>query len=75
MKPVILSPKPAWTHSLSPLAPSHGAYKFSSEPTGEVLRMDVIEEIHRRLPNTHIVMHGSSSPATEPARHHQRVWW
>jgi fructose-bisphosphate aldolase class II len=40
---------------------SHGAYKFSSEPTGEVLRMDVIEEIHRRLPNTHIVMHGSSS--------------
>lgn len=40
---------------------SHGAYKFSKEPTGEVLRMDVIEEIHKRLPNTHIVMHGSSS--------------
>jgi fructose-bisphosphate aldolase class II len=40
---------------------SHGAYKFSSRPTGDVLRMDRIEEIHRRLPNTHLVMHGSSS--------------
>ncbi|NOY40797.1 MAG: fructose-bisphosphate aldolase class II [Planctomycetes bacterium] len=40
---------------------SHGAYKFSSEPTGEVLAMDRIEEIHRRLPNCHLVMHGSSS--------------
>ncbi len=40
---------------------SHGAYKFKKKPTGEVLRMDVIEEIHRRLPNAHIVMHGSSS--------------
>lgn len=40
---------------------SHGAYKFTSKPTGEVLKMDLIEEIHRRLPNTHIVMHGSSS--------------
>ena len=40
---------------------SHGAYKFSKKPTGEVLAMDVIEKIHARLPNTHIVMHGSSS--------------
>jgi fructose-bisphosphate aldolase class II len=44
---------------------SHGAYKFSSRPTGEVLRMDRIEEIHRRLPNTHLVMHGSSSVPEE----------
>jgi fructose-bisphosphate aldolase class II len=40
---------------------SHGAYKFSRKPDGAVLAMDVIEEIHRRLPNTHLVMHGSSS--------------
>jgi fructose-bisphosphate aldolase class II len=40
---------------------SHGAYKFSTKPTGEVLAMERIEEIHRRLPNTHLVMHGSSS--------------
>jgi fructose-bisphosphate aldolase class II len=40
---------------------SHGAYKFSRAPTGDVLAMDRIEEIHRRLPNTHLVMHGSSS--------------
>ena len=40
---------------------SHGAYKFSKPPTGEVLAMDLIEEIHRRLPDTHLVMHGSSS--------------
>lgn len=40
---------------------SHGAYKFAHKPTGEVLKMTVIEEIHRRLPNTHLVMHGSSS--------------
>jgi fructose-bisphosphate aldolase class II len=40
---------------------SHGAYKFTRQPTGEVLAMDRIEEIHRRLPNTHLVMHGSSS--------------
>ncbi len=44
---------------------SHGAYKFTSEPTGEVLKMDLIEEIHRRLPETHIVMHGSSSVPKE----------
>lgn len=40
---------------------SHGAYKFDKPPTGEVLAMDRIEEIHKRLPNTHLVMHGSSS--------------
>jgi len=44
---------------------SHGAYKFSSKPTGEVLAMDRIEEIHRRLPNCHLVMHGSSSVPQE----------
>ncbi len=44
---------------------SHGAYKFKKKPTGEVLKMDLIEEIHRRLPNTHIVMHGSSSVPQE----------
>ncbi len=44
---------------------SHGAYKFTHKPTGEVLKMDLIEEIHRRLPNTHLVMHGSSSVPQE----------
>ena len=40
---------------------SHGAYKFTRKPDGDILAMNVIEEIHRRLPNTHLVMHGSSS--------------
>jgi len=40
---------------------SHGAYKFTKEPTGDILRIDRIKEIHQRLPNTHLVMHGSSS--------------
>ncbi len=40
---------------------SHGAYKFSRKPTGDVLAMNVIEAIHERLPGTHLVMHGSSS--------------
>jgi fructose-bisphosphate aldolase, class II len=40
---------------------SHGAYKFSRKPDGDILAMGVIEEIHRKLPNTHLVMHGSSS--------------
>jgi fructose-bisphosphate aldolase, class II len=44
---------------------SHGAYKFSRKPDGAVLAMHVIEEIHRRLPNTHLVMHGSSSVPQE----------
>jgi len=44
---------------------SHGAYKFTKKPTGEVLAMDRIEEIHKRLPNCHLVMHGSSSVPQE----------
>jgi fructose-bisphosphate aldolase class II len=44
---------------------SHGAYKFTRKPTGDVLVMTVIEEIHKRLPNTHLVMHGSSSVPQE----------
>jgi fructose-bisphosphate aldolase class II len=44
---------------------SHGAYKFKKKPTGDVLKMDLIEEIHRRLPNAHMVMHGSSSVPQE----------
>ena len=40
---------------------SHGAYKFTREPDGEVLKMDVLIDIHNRLPKTHLVMHGSSS--------------
>jgi fructose-bisphosphate aldolase class II len=44
---------------------SHGAYKFSKKPTGEVLAMDRIEAIHKKLPNTHLVMHGSSSVPQE----------
>ena len=44
---------------------SHGAYKFTSKPDGEVLAMDRIDAIHARLPNTHLVMHGSSSVPQE----------
>ncbi len=44
---------------------SHGAYKFTREPTGEVLRIDRIKDIHARIPNTHLVMHGSSSVPQE----------
>ncbi len=44
---------------------SHGAYKFTRKPTGEVLAISRIEEIHSRLPNTHLVMHGSSSVPQE----------
>ena len=44
---------------------SHGAYKFTKKPTGDVLVMSVIEEIHKRLPNTHLVMHGASSVPQE----------
>ena len=40
---------------------SHGAYKFTRKPTGDILAMDVVKKIHQRLPNTHLVMHGSSS--------------
>ena len=44
---------------------SHGAYKFTRKPTGDILAMDVIKAIHERLPNTHLVMHGSSSVPQE----------
>jgi fructose-bisphosphate aldolase, class II len=44
---------------------SHGAYKFSRQPTGDILAIDRIKEIHRRIPNTHLVMHGSSSVPQE----------
>jgi fructose-bisphosphate aldolase class II len=40
---------------------SHGAYKFTRPPTGDILAIDRIKEIHRRIPSTHLVMHGSSS--------------
>jgi fructose-bisphosphate aldolase class II len=40
---------------------SHGAYKFSRKPTGDILAIQRIKEIHARIPNTHLVMHGSSS--------------
>ena len=44
---------------------SHGAYKFTRPPTGDVLAISRIKEIHQRLPNTHLVMHGSSSVPQE----------
>jgi fructose-bisphosphate aldolase class II len=40
---------------------SHGAYKFTRPPTGDILAIERIKEINRRIPNTHLVMHGSSS--------------
>ncbi len=44
---------------------SHGAYKFTRKPTGDILAIDRVMEIHKRLPNTHLVMHGSSSVPQE----------
>src|SRR5271166_6952693 len=44
---------------------SHGAYKFTKKPDGSVLKMDVLIQIHKRLPHTHLVMHGSSSVPKE----------
>jgi fructose-bisphosphate aldolase class II len=44
---------------------SHGAYKFSRKPTGDILAIDRIKAIHARLPTTHLVMHGSSSVPQE----------
>jgi fructose-bisphosphate aldolase, class II len=38
---------------------SHGAYKFSRKPTGDILAISRVKEIHARIPNTHLVMHGS----------------
>ncbi|MFD2111448.1 class II fructose-bisphosphate aldolase [Thiorhodococcus fuscus] len=44
---------------------SHGAYKFTRPPTGDILAIERIKEIHTRIPNTHLVMHGSSSVPQE----------
>jgi fructose-bisphosphate aldolase class II len=44
---------------------SHGAYKFSRPPTGDILAIDRIKQIHQKIPNTHLVMHGSSSVPQE----------
>ncbi len=44
---------------------SHGAYKFSRKPTGDILAIGRIKQIHARIPNTHLVMHGSSSVPQE----------
>ncbi len=44
---------------------SHGAYKFTRPPTGDILAIDRIKEIHAKIPNTHLVMHGSSSVPQE----------
>ena len=44
---------------------SHGAYKFSRKPTGDILAIGRVKEIHARIPNTHLVMHGSSSVPQE----------
>jgi fructose-bisphosphate aldolase class II len=44
---------------------SHGAYKFSRKPTGDILAIGRVKEIHKRIPNTHLVMHGSSSVPPE----------
>ncbi len=44
---------------------SHGAYKFTRPPTGDILAIERIREIHSRIPNTHLVMHGSSSVPQE----------
>jgi fructose-bisphosphate aldolase class II len=49
----------------SAIGTSHGAYKFSRKPTGDILAIDRIKEIHARIPNTHLVMHGSSSVPQE----------
>lgn len=44
---------------------SHGAYKFTRKPTGDILKMDVLKAIHERLPLTHLVMHGASTVPQE----------
>ncbi len=44
---------------------SHGAYKFTRPPTGDILAIELIKAIHKRIPNTHLVMHGSSSVPQE----------
>ena len=44
---------------------SHGAYKFTRKPTGDILAIDVIKKINQKIPNTHLVMHGASSVPQE----------
>ena len=44
---------------------SHGAYKFTRQPTGDILAIDLIAAIHAKIPDTHLVMHGSSSVPQE----------
>ena len=44
---------------------SHGAYKFSRKPTGDILSIERIKQINEKIPNTHLVMHGSSSVPQE----------
>jgi hypothetical protein len=48
-------------YSAVAIGTSHGAYKFSRPPTGDILAVERVKQIHRRLPDTHLVMHGSSS--------------
>ena len=52
---------------------SHGAYKFTRKPTGDILAIDRIKEINKRIPNTHLVMHGSLQRAAGSAGHHPPV--
>ncbi len=53
---------------------SHGAYKFSRRPDGDILAIHVIAAIHARLPHTHLVMHGSSSVPISPSTVTPRAW-
>src|SRR3546814_1727325 len=50
---------------------SHGAYKFTRKPTGAILSLSRIKEIHAHLPNTHLVMHGSPSVPQDLRAHHR----
>ena len=52
---------------------SHGAYKFTRPPTGDILAIERIKAIHKRIPNTHLVMHGSSSEAAGMAQDDQHL--
>jgi fructose-bisphosphate aldolase class II len=54
---------------------SHGAYKFTRPPTGDILAIERVKAINKpAYPNTHLVMHGSSSVPQEWLKRHQRVW-
>jgi len=61
----VSSRRPRSTRWRFAMGTSHGAYKFTRKPDGDILAMNVIEEIHRKLPNMHLVMHGSSSVPQE----------